>query len=50
MSAGKSELFKSVAIVHPAMLDLKDVEAVAVPFGFYPSKVRNDDTSGQISI
>jgi dienelactone hydrolase len=34
-----ADLFKSVAIVHPAMLDAKDVEDLRVPFGFYPSKV-----------
>ena len=34
-----ADLFKSVAIVHPAMLDAADVENLQVPFGFYPSKV-----------
>ena len=38
-AAGATDLFKSVAIVHPAMLDVQDVDAVGVPFGFYPSKV-----------
>jgi dienelactone hydrolase len=38
-AAGEKDLFKSVAIVHPAMLDVKDVDAIEVPFAFYPSKV-----------
>jgi dienelactone hydrolase len=39
VAAGEKDLFKSVAIVHPAMLDVKDVDGIEVPFGFYPSKV-----------
>ena len=39
VAAGEKDLFESVAIVHPAMLDVKDVDGIEVPFGFYPSKV-----------
>ncbi|KAG7561868.1 hypothetical protein FFLO_02685 [Filobasidium floriforme] len=44
VAAGEKDLFKSVAIVHPAMLDVKDVDGIDVPFGFYPSKDEPSDT------
>ncbi len=35
-----ADLFKGVAIVHPAMLDVNDVKDLAVPLALFPSKVR----------
>lgn len=40
LAGSHSELFTGVSIVHPAMLDVKDVEGLAVPLAIFPSKVR----------
>jgi hypothetical protein len=39
LAGSHSELFTGISIVHPAMLDVKDVDALAVPLALYPSKV-----------
>jgi hypothetical protein len=33
------DLFTGISIVHPAMLDVKDVDGLKVPLAMYPSKV-----------
>ncbi|KAI5451334.1 hypothetical protein NCC49_001928 [Naganishia albida] len=38
LAGSHSELFTGVSIVHPAMLDVKDVDGLAVPLAIYPSK------------
>ncbi|KAJ9094008.1 hypothetical protein QFC20_006988 [Naganishia adeliensis] len=38
LAGSHSELFTGVSIVHPAMLDVKDVEGLAVPLAIFPSK------------
>lgn len=40
LAGSHSELFTGISIVHPAMLDVKDVKGLAVPLAMYPSKVR----------
>ena len=39
LAGSHSDLFTGISIVHPAMLDVKDVDGLAVPLALYPSKV-----------
>lgn len=40
LAGSHDDLFTGISIVHPAMLDVKDVEGLKVPLAMYPSKVR----------
>jgi hypothetical protein len=40
LAGSHADLFTGISIVHPAMLDVKDVDGLAVPLALYPSKVR----------
>lgn len=44
LAGGHDDLFKGIAIVHPAMLDVGDVEGLKVPLALYPSKVSSRTT------
>ncbi|KAJ9125982.1 hypothetical protein QFC24_002254 [Naganishia onofrii] len=38
LAGSHDDLFTGISIVHPAMLDVKDVEGLKVPLAMYPSK------------
>jgi hypothetical protein len=39
LAGSHDDLFTGISIVHPAMLDVKDVDGLKVPLAMYPSKV-----------
>jgi len=46
MKVGATDVFDAIAVVHPAMVDAKDAEAIQVPLALYPS---NDEPAEEAS-